>query len=167
MSQVWHLSIVVPAQPHFADLPEGLYTLWGYGFQIDHIGDYIKKPMSEATGQEILTELIKQLGFDDILDHVLATTDVTTAMMPYASALFACRKPGDRPQVIPQGSQNFAFLGQFVEIEDDVVFTVEYSVRGAMLAIYEFFGVEREIPEIYNGLLDPKVGLKALETVFH
>jgi oleate hydratase len=54
-----------------------------------------------------------------------------------------------------------------VEIEDDVVFTVEYSVHGAMLAIYEFFGVEREIPEIYNGLLDPKVGLKALETVFH
>ena len=163
----WHLSIVVPAQPHFADLPEGTYTLWGYGFQIDHIGDYIKKPMSEATGKEILTELIKQLGFDDILEHVLQTTDVTTAMMPYASALFACRKPGDRPLVIPQGSQNFAFLGQFVEIEDDVVFTVEYSVRGAMIAIYEFFGVEREIPDIYNGLLDPKVGLKALETVFH
>jgi oleate hydratase len=36
-----------------------------------------------------------------------------------------------------------------------------------MLAIYEFFGVERKIPEIYNGLLDPKVGLKALEAVFH
>ncbi len=52
MSWVGILSIVVPAQPHFADLPEGLYTLWGYGFQIDHIGDYIKKPMSEATGQE-------------------------------------------------------------------------------------------------------------------
>ena len=129
--------------------------------------NYIKKPMSAATGKEILTELIKQLGFDDILEHALQTTDVTTAMMPYASALFACRKPGDRPQVIPQGSQNFAFLGQFVEIEDDVVFTVEYSVRGAMLAIYEFFGVAREIPDIYNGLLDPKVGLKALETVFH
>ena len=69
--------------------------------------------------------------------------------------------------MIPQGSKNFAFLGQFVEIEDDVVFTVEYSVRGAMLAIYAFFGVEREIPDLYNGLLDPKVGLKALETVFH
>ncbi|KAF5275727.1 hypothetical protein FQR65_LT16559 [Abscondita terminalis] len=144
----WHLSIVVPAQPHFADLPQGTFTLW-------------------ATGNEILTELIQQLGFDDILEHVLANTTVTTAMMPYASALFACRKSGDRPQVIPQGSKNFAFLGQFVEIEDDVVFTVEYSVRGAMLAIYAFFGVEREIPDIYNGLLDPKVGLKALETVFH
>ncbi|RZG75366.1 oleate hydratase [Acinetobacter sp. WCHAc060025] len=163
----WHLSVVVPAQPHFADLPKNHFTLWGYGFQIDENGDYIQKPMSQATGQEILTELIHQLGFDDILDHVLATTTVTTAMMPYASALFACRKPGDRPLVIPQGAQNFAFLGQFVEIEDDVVFTVEYSVHGAMMAIYEYFGVTREIPEIYNGLLDPKVGLKALESVFH
>ncbi|MCJ8162897.1 oleate hydratase [Acinetobacter zhairhuonensis] len=163
----WHLSIVVPAQPHFANLPDNTFTLWGYGFEIDHMGDYVKKPMSQATGQEILTELIKQLGFDDILEHVLANTEVTTVMMPYASALFACRKSGDRPLVIPKGSQNFAFLGQFVEIEDDVVFTVEYSVRGAMLAIYEFFGVTRDIPEIYNGLLDPKVGLKALEAVFH
>lgn len=163
----WHLSIVVPAQPHFADLPKNTYTLWGYGFQIDQIGDYIKKPMSEATGTEILTELVKQLGFDDILTHVLSTTQVTTAMMPYASALFACRKPGDRPQVIPKNSGNFAFLGQFVELKDDVVFTVEYSVRGAMTAIYHFFEVDHEIPDIYNGLFDPKVGLKALETVFH
>ena len=163
----WHLSVVVPAQPHFANLPEGTFTLWGYGFQIDHQGDYVAKPMSACTGKEILTELIHQFGFADILDHVLANTDVTTVMMPYASALFACRKSGDRPLVIPRGAQNFGFLGQFVELEDDVVFTVEYSVRAAMLAIYEFFAVDRDIPEIYNGLLDPKVGLKALEAVFH
>lgn len=74
---------------------------------------------------------------------------------------------GDRPLLIPENAVNFAFLGQFVELEDDVVFTVEYSVRGAMLAIYQLLGVDREVPEIYNGLLDPKVGLKALETVFH
>jgi oleate hydratase len=36
-----------------------------------------------------------------------------------------------------------------------------------MIAIYQLLGVEREIPEIYNGLLDPKVGLNALEAVFH
>jgi myosin-crossreactive antigen len=33
---------------------------------------------------------------------------------------------------VPAGSTNIAFLGQFVEIADDVVFTVEYSFRGAM-----------------------------------
>lgn len=163
----WHLSVVVPYQPHFADLPEGTYTLWGYGFQIDNPGDYITKPMCEATGKEILTELIRQMGFDDILEHVLATTDVTTVMLPYASALFACRARGDRPKVLPDGTQNFAFLGQFVEMEDDVVFTVEYSVRGAMLACYQLLGIDRPIPAIYNGMLDPHVGLHALEAAFH
>lgn len=162
----WHLSIVVPAQPHFADLPANTYTLWGYGFQVDHEGDLIKKRMGDATGKEILSELIHHLGFDDIADHVMATTDVTTVMMPYASALFACRTPEDRPKVVPDQSANFAFLGQFTELPEDVVFTVEYSVRGAMVAVYELLGVERAIPAIYHGLLDPKVGLKALEAAF-
>lgn len=159
----WHLSIVVPRQPHFPDLPQGWTTLWGYGFEIDNDGDYVQKPMSAATGREILTELVRQLGFDDILEHVLATTDVTSVMLPYASALFACRAPGDRPAVLPRGTENFAFLGQFVEMEEDVVFTVEYSVRCAMLATYALLGIERDIPDIYHGLLDPKVGLQAVE----
>ena len=159
----WHLSIVVPHQPHFPDLPEGWTTLWGYGFEIDNDGDYVKKPMSAATGREILTELVRQLDCDELLDHVLATTEVTTVMLPYASALFACRAPGDRPAVLPEGTRNFAFLGQFVEMDEDVVFTVEYSVRCAMLAAYALLGIERDIPDIYHGLLDPKVGLQAVE----
>ncbi len=161
----WHLSVVVPHQPHFPGLPHDTYTLWGYGFQVDDEGNYVKKPMSRATGKEILTELVHQLGFEDVLDKVLATTDVTTAMMPYASSLFACRKSSDRPKVVPDGSRNFAFLGQFIDLPDDVVFTVEYSVRGAMEAVYALLGVEREIPSIYHGLLDPKVGIKALESL--
>jgi oleate hydratase len=161
----WHLSIVVPHQPHFPDVPPGTFTLWGYGFDIDNDGDYVKKPMAQATGKEVLTELVHQFGFESVLDQVVKTTDVTTAMLPYASALFACRAPGDRPRVVPTGSRNFAFLGQFTEIPEDVVFTVEYSIRGAMLAVYELLGVERAIPPIYHGLLDAKVGLKALETL--
>ncbi|WP_375790008.1 oleate hydratase [Bradyrhizobium sp. Pha-3] len=41
----------------------------------------------------------------------------------------------DRPKVVPTGSGNLAFIGQFFcEIPDDVVFTVEYSVRSAQTA---------------------------------
>lgn len=161
----WHLSIVVPHQPHFPDLPADTYTLWGYGFEIDRVGDYVPKRMSEATGREILTELVRQLGFDDILDEVLATTDVTTAMLPYASALFACRAPGDRPKVLPDRSVNFAFLGQFTELPEDIVFTVEYSVHGAMQAVYTLLGVDRQIPPIYHGILDPAAALSATRTL--
>lgn len=162
----WHISVVVAHQPHFPNLPSRDRTLWGYGFQIDDEGDYVKKPMSEATGKEILTEVIRQFGFDDILEHVHATTDITTVMMPYASALFACRAPGDRPKVVPDNARNFAFLGQFTELPEDVVFTVEYAVRGAMHAVYTLFGVPRELPPIYHGLLDPKVGVNALGAAF-
>ena len=162
----WYLSAVVVGQPHFANQPDGTYTMWGWGLEIDNEGDYIKKKMSQATGTEILTELIHQLGFEDILDEVLATTDVTTSMMPYASALFARRVPGDRPKVIPDGAQNFAFLGQFTELPGDVVFTVEYSIHGAMHAVYELLGVDREIPPIFRGLRDPKVLVKALRAAY-
>ena len=162
----WYLSAVVVGQPHFANQPEGTYTMWGWGLEIDNEGDYVTKKMSQATGTEILTELIHQLGFEDILQEVLATTDVTTSMMPYASALFARRVPEDRPKVIPDGAQNFAFLGQFTELPGDVVFTVEYSIHGAMRAVYEFFGVDREIPPIYQGLHDPKVLVRTLQAAF-
>lgn len=161
----WHLSVVVPYQPHFPNMPADTYTLWGYGFDIDNRGDYVHKPMSQATGREILTELVRQLGFDDILDEVLETTDVTTAMMPYASALFACRAIGDRPKVVPDGSRNFAFLGQFTELPQDIVFTVEYSIHGAMHAVYTLLGIDRPIPPIYHGILDPRAALSATKTL--
>jgi oleate hydratase len=162
----WLMSIVVPYQPHFVGMPEDTYTLWGYGLFIDDKGNYVQKPMAECTGREILTELIHQLGFEDIMDEVLATTDVTTVMMPYASALFSRRIPEDRPWVIPAGASNFAFLGQFVELPEDTVFTVEYSVHCAMQAAYRLFKVNKPIPPIYLGILDPKVGLQALESAF-
>jgi oleate hydratase len=161
----WHLSIVVPHQPHFPGMAPGQRTLWGYGFDIDHTGDRITKKMSQATGKEILTELVHHLGFDDILDEVLRTTRVTTVMMPYASAAFACRKPGDRPKVVPDRSGNFAFLGQFAELPEDVVFTVEYSVRTAMRAVYTLFNIQKDLPRIYHPVLDPRVDLSVLRTL--
>ena len=161
----WHLSIVVPHQPHFPGMPADTYTLWGYGFQIDNDGDHVPKRMSQATGREILTELVHQLGFADILDEVLDTTDVTTVMLPYASALFACRAPGDRPKVVPDRARNFAFLGQFAELPEDIVFTVEYSIHGAMHAVYTLLGIDRRIPPIYHGIVDPKAALSAARTL--
>jgi oleate hydratase len=67
---------------------------------------------------------------------------------------------------VPDRAENFAFLGQFTELPDDVVFTVEYSVHGAMHAVYQLFNIEKPIPPIYHGLLDPLVGIKVLESVF-
>jgi len=68
--------------------------------------------------------------------------------MPYITSMFMPRRRGDRPLPAPRGSKNLAFVSQFVEIPDDVVFTVEYSVRAAQMAVYELLGIERKIPPV-------------------
>ncbi len=159
----WLLSIVVPHQPHFSGQPKDVFTLWGYGLFIDVKGDHIDKTMSQATGQEILTELMHHLGFADILDDVRKTTTVIPVMLPYITSEFQRRSVSDRPPVIPPGSRNFALIGQYVEIPEDVVFTVEYSVRGAMHGVYGLLGLKNEIPPIYHGIRDPQVAIATLK----
>lgn len=162
----WLMSIVVPHQPHFDKQPEDQYTLWGYGLLIDEKGDYVPQRMGEATGQEILTELIHQLGFEDIADRIRETTTVVPVMMPYITSQFARRVVADRPLVVPTGATNFAFLGQYTEIPEDVVFTVEYSVRGAMHAVYQLLDVDRKIPAVYHAYAHPRVVLEMAKKAF-
>ena len=53
--------------------------------------------------------------------------------------------------VVPRSTRNSALLGQKVEIAKDVVFTVEYSVRSAMFALYGLLHLEHEIPATHHG----------------
>jgi oleate hydratase len=65
--------------------------------------------------------------------------------------------------VIPDGSINLAFIGQFAEIPDDVVFTVEYSVRTAQVAVFGLLDVERDVSPFYKGQYDPAILFDALK----
>ena len=75
------------------------------------------------------------------------------------------RVKGDRPEVIPEGSQNLAFLGQFCEIKNDCVFTVEYSVRSAIMSVYHFLNIEKKVPEIYASQYDIRALATATKTM--
>lgn len=62
---------------------------------------------------------------------------------------------------MPAQAINFGFIGQFVELPDDVVFTVEYSIRSAQAAVAGLLGLERTPPPVYKGTYDPRVLFKA------
>ncbi len=96
---------------------------------------------------------------------VRRSTTVIPVMMPYITSEFSRRDVADRPPVIPDGAKNYALLGQYVEIPEDVVFTVEYSVRAAMHGVYGLLGLKRDLPPIFHGIADPKVALDALKTL--
>ncbi|MDR3623238.1 MAG: oleate hydratase [Paludisphaera borealis] len=162
----WLMSIVVAYQPHFLNQPSDVQVFWGYGLLVDRPGDFVKKPMADCTGAEILVELCSHLGFVDSIPKILGTCQCIPCMMPYITSQFLVRSPGDRPDVVPKGSTNLAFIGQFCEQPDDTVFTVEYSVRAAQTAVFTLLKLDKQPPPVYRGDHDPRVLAEALKTMF-
>lgn len=160
----WLMSVVLAHQPHFANQPDGVYVFWGYGLHADRIGDFVAKPMSECTGNEILRELCGHLNFD--FDTTFPTANCIPCRMPYITSMFMPRAKGDRPPPVPNCARNLAFVSQFVEIPEDVVFTVEFSVRVAQMAVYQLLGIDREIPPILHHDKSLKVNFDAAIKAF-
>ena len=162
----WLASIVIPYQPHFIGQPDDVTVMWGYGLSVDAIGEFVKKPMADCTGHEILTEILGQLHIGgENAQAILASSICIPCMMPFITSQFLPRDRGDRPQVVPRGSTNLAFMGQFCELPDDVVFTVEYSIRSAQTAVQAMLGLKRGPPPVYKGEFDPRVLFKAFRAL--
>ena len=159
----WFMSVVLAHQPHFIGQPEGVLVFWGYALHPERIGDFVAKPMSECTGADILQELCGHLNFDV---ETVASAICIPCRMPYITSMFMPRASGDRPLPVPQSSRNLAFVSQFVEIPDDVVFTVEYSIRAAQMAVYQFLEIEREVPPVQRHDQSLKVKLDAMVKAF-
>ncbi|MBT2478943.1 oleate hydratase [Streptomyces sp. ISL-94] len=160
----WLLTIVLNHQPHFRGQPEDTFVWWGYALFPGREGDFVRKPMSQCTGREILDEVLQHLRFEQ-RPQILDQSVVIPALMPYITSQFLVRSQGDRPRVVPAGSTNLAFIGQYAEVPDDVVFTVEYSVRTAWTAVAGLLGLDRQPPPVYKGQHNPKVLVEALQTL--
>ncbi len=159
----WLMSWTFNRQPHFKGQPREQLVGWIYGLYPNEPGDFVGKPMEECTGVEICMEWLYHLGVPENLIEELARESASTVpcMMPYVTAFFMPRTAGDRPDVVPEGCVNFAFLGQFAQTERDTIFTTEYSVRTAMEAVYTLLDVERGVPEVYNSVYDIRCLLNA------
>lgn len=152
----WLLSWTINRQGQFKEQNSDQICVWVYGLFTDKKGDYVKKAMRDCTGKEITMEWLYHLGVPEnqIEDLAANHANCVPTMMPYITAFFMPRSKGDRPEVIPEGCVNFAFLGQFAETPRDTVFTTEYSVRTAMEAVYGLLGVDRGVPEVWGSVYD-------------
>ena len=159
----WLLSWTLNRQQQFRDQPKDQLCVWVYGLFSDKPGDFVKKPMRECTGKEICMEWLYHIGVPADQIEELATNSANTVpcMMPYIDAFFMPRAAGDRPDVVPEGAVNFAFLGQFAETERDTIFTTEYSIRTGMEAVYTLLNVDRGVPEVWGSVYDIRCLLDA------
>jgi oleate hydratase len=161
----WFMSIVLAHQPHFINQPDNIFVFWGYGLFPDRCGNFVNKPMSDCTGEEILIELFQHLKLGDKAQPIIDAAICIPCLMPFITSQFMPRVKGDRPEVVPAGAKNFAFIGQFCEIPDDVVFTVEYSIRSALTAVCQLLNLKRDIPPVFKGQHDVAVLFNALKTM--
>lgn len=159
----WLLSWTFNRQPQFRSQPKGQLVGWIYGLFSNVPGNYVKKPMRDCTGKEICMEWLYHLGVPVEEIEKLAENSANTVpcMMPYITAFFMPRSEGDRPLVVPKGSVNFAFLGQFAQTERDTIFTTEYSMRTGMEAVYTLLDIDRGVPEVWGSVYDIRDLLKA------
>lgn len=164
----WLLGSAAMVQPYFAGQPEDVTVFWGYGLNPLAEGRYVKKPMKDCTGREILQEYLCHLHLsrkriEELMDTVI---NVIPCRMPYSAAPLAPRKYTDRPRVIPAGSSNLAVIGQFAEIPEDMVFTEEYSVRTAKTAVYGLMDVRRKVIPVTPWWKCTRVWIKTLIKIF-
>lgn len=160
----WHMELRIPLPPYFENQPEDYSFLWMCAFYTDEPGRFTGKPEYECTGLEILDEILMSLPMDDdtrqkCRDEVVAAIPV---MLPYTNAHFLARSAGDRPDVVPEGSTNLGFTGQYCEIPEDCVFTEEYSVRAARMAVYKLLGMKRDVCPVKPIQYDVRIILAAL-----
>jgi len=151
----WEISLMFYDREYFPNQRNNNEdVLWGDGLFGERNGDYIKKPIAECTGEEILVELLYHFNMLDMKDEVLAHSHISTCMMPYITSQFMPRTETARPRVVPQGCTNLGFIGQFVEVPGDVVFTIETSVRTPLEAVYQLTGLEKDIIEVIPSRYD-------------
>ncbi|SEN46158.1 oleate hydratase [Peptostreptococcus russellii] len=170
MDSSWLMSWTINRQEQYYGQPKEDIVVWLYGLFTDIEGDYIKKALRDCTGKEITKEWLYHIGVpEEEIEELAKSCTAIPVMMPYITAQFMPRQMGDRPFVVPKDAVNFAFLGQFAETLDkpgrDTVFTIEYSGRTAMEAVYVLTGVEKGVPEVYASRYDIRYLLNAVSSL--
>ncbi|MBP2057621.1 oleate hydratase [Lactobacillus colini] len=162
----WMLSFTIHRQPHFKAQKPDETVIWIYALYSDTEGNYIHKKVTDCTGQEIAEELLCHIGVPETEINRLSSDkymNTVPVYMPYITSYFMPRRDGDRPAVVPEGSKNLAFIGNFAESPTrDTVFTTEYSVRTAMEAVYTLLDIDRGVPEVFDSIYDIRQLLRAM-----
>lgn len=143
-SSPWKLSVCTVAQPYFSSQTDETWIICCYGINTDKVGRYVDKTMKCSSGAELLFELVKHMGLEDIWDDI--TKDIINVIpckMPYAAASSLPYYDSEKPLVIPNSDGNLAFIGQFAKLGNGISYSSEYSVRTGREAAYRLTNTKK------------------------
>ena len=161
----WLVTLSIFHQPEVVGQPPGTRLWWGYSLYPERDGGFVPKHMDACNGSEILEEVLRQLRFEQQLDAIMASSVCIPCDLPYVNNVWVPRRRTDRPRVVPEGSTNLGFLGQYAEVAQEPLFTIEYSARTAWEAIHRLLKRGPAPPPVYQGQFDPTALVGALKTL--
>ncbi|MDD6484878.1 MAG: oleate hydratase [Clostridiales bacterium] len=137
----WDISIVCPADKYFRFQTDETYVIRGEILRPYIEGDYVDKAAANASGAEILFELVSQLGIADewvtIKDSII---NVIPTLLPYGKSRLNL-EPGALCQTLEGECKNLAVIGDFA-LCDGVGATLEYRAKSAKTAVHRVFGID-------------------------
>lgn len=140
----WGMTVMCPPQPYFSSQDENTFVICGYGINTQIPGRYTDKEMKNASGAEILFELVKLLGLGERWEEITDTiVNVIPCCMPFAAASSLPHEDGDKPLAVPFKDGNIAFIGRFARLGCGISCSCEYSVRTAREAAYRLTGTKK------------------------
>lgn len=147
----WKLNLCIPAQPVFRHQPEFVRVPWGFALFPEGRGDYVKKPMLQCSGAEIMMEVLQHLNFPSelLFRHMVTIPRV----MPRMSSILLPHSVDERPEPIPPNTSNLGLVGQFVEIPQYSCIDLSYSVRAAQIVVSRLMGLDVPTIETRRSLI--------------
>jgi oleate hydratase len=154
----WKLNLCIPAQPVFHDQPPNVRVLWGFALFPECKGNYVKKPMIQCSGAEILAEVLKHVRFPTEL--LFRHTVTIPRVMPRMSSLLLAHSCDERPAPTLHNTSNIGLVGQFVEIPEYSCLDMSYGVRAAQIAVSQL--LDLAVPAVKMRRSQAKVFLRIL-----
>ena len=160
----WLMSIVLAHQPHFPNQPcrragvLGIFAVSGPDRQFRSEADGGVQWRGDSAGTlrpPAIRSGDRRISHLHSLQNALHHQHVHAARARRSAAAGACG--------LEESRRSSASLSKF---PDDVVFTVEYSVRAAQMAVYELLSIDREIPPVTPHDKSLRVQLEALIKAF-
>lgn len=161
----WLLTFALFHEPQLLMQPKDVHVWWGFLMYPHKAGNYVQKPALNCSGAQILEELLRHIKFDSQRESIMSSSICIPVLIPYANSVWLPRSRRDRPQIVPKGSTNFGFIGQFAEIENDANYTMEYSIRSAREAVATLLDLKVKPPRPYDGLRDPHAVYQAMQAL--
>lgn len=143
----WDLSLTCPMNSYFdGQDDDNVHTIFGRILNCGTEGNYVKKHAINASGAEILYELVCLLGmeneWEEIRDDVI---NVIPVLMPFGKSASSIKNQNAKAPAFPADIKNFAMLGEFTNT-NKACGDMEFYAYTAKNAVYTMLGKKHTNP---------------------